>query len=117
MTPDNLLDALRAQGRVAGQLYAIPVEDVEALLKADPKLTALLERVDAEALAAEIYDAIGAIGIREVVLQVVWANLLAAADWPEVERDDPLDGDHVSALASAGLGTDEDYGCFGGNEE
>jgi len=79
MTPDNLLEALRAQGRVAGQLYAIPVEDVAALLTADPELAALLEGADAEALAAEIYDAIGAIGIREIVMQVVWANLLAAA--------------------------------------
>ena len=30
--------------------------------------------------------------------------------------DDQMDGDHESALASAGLGTDEDYGCFGGEE-
>ena len=29
-------------------------------------------------------------------------------DW-----DDSMDGDHESALASAGLGTDEDYGFFG----
>lgn len=27
-----------------------------------------------------------------------------------------MDGDHESALASAGLGTDEDYGYFGGDE-
>ena len=26
--------------------------------------------------------------------------------------DDSMDGDHESALASAGFGTDEDYGCF-----
>jgi len=34
--------------------------------------------------------------------------------------DDPpedMDGDHESALASAGLGTDEDYGRYGGDEE
>lgn len=31
--------------------------------------------------------------------------------WLEV--DDPMDGDHESALASAGFGTDEDYGSFG----
>jgi len=29
-------------------------------------------------------------------------------DW-----DDSMDGDHESALASAGWGTDEDYGFFG----
>ncbi len=30
--------------------------------------------------------------------------------------DDPMDGDHESALASAGFGTDEDYGSFGGDD-
>lgn len=30
--------------------------------------------------------------------------------------DDQMDGDHQSALASAGMGTDEDYGDFGGGE-
>ncbi len=39
------------------------------------------------------------------------------------ERDEPWDGfrDDVEAdadaLASAGFGTDEDYGCYGGGEE
>lgn len=30
--------------------------------------------------------------------------------------DDSMDGDHDSAMASCGFGTDEDYGYFGGNE-
>jgi hypothetical protein len=29
------------------------------------------------------------------------------------DYDDSMDGDHDSAMASAGFGTDEDYGCFG----
>jgi len=29
------------------------------------------------------------------------------------EYDDSMDGDHASALASAGMGTDEDYGYYG----
>jgi len=29
------------------------------------------------------------------------------------EGDDSMDGDHESALASAGWGTDEDYGYYG----
>jgi len=29
----------------------------------------------------------------------------------EPDYDDSMDGDHESALASAGWGTDEDYGC------
>ena len=34
------------------------------------------------------------------------------ADWQyEVEPDESMDGDHASALASCGWGTDEDYGC------
>lgn len=34
-----------------------------------------------------------------------------------VDEDDcPMDGDHQSALASCGLGVDEDYGCYGGEE-
>lgn len=32
------------------------------------------------------------------------------------DEDDSMDGDHASALASAGWGTDEDYGYFGGDE-
>ena len=31
-------------------------------------------------------------------------------------EDCPLDGDAESALASIGWGTDEDYGCFGGED-
>ena len=35
--------------------------------------------------------------------------------WPEEEpdMDESMDGDHESALASAGFGTNEDYGCYG----
>jgi hypothetical protein len=32
------------------------------------------------------------------------------------EMDDSMDGDHASALAAAGWGTDEDYGGGDGNE-
>jgi hypothetical protein len=34
----------------------------------------------------------------------------SVAQWEKEERDDSMDGDHESALASAGFGTDEDYG-------
>ena len=38
--------------------------------------------------------------------------------WPEEEpdMDESMDGDFDSAMASAGFGTDEDYGCYGGDE-
>ena len=32
------------------------------------------------------------------------------------DYDDSMDGDHASALASCGWGTDEDYGYYGGDE-
>lgn len=31
----------------------------------------------------------------------------------DIEFDDDMNGDHASALASAGWGTDEDYGFYG----
>lgn len=37
-------------------------------------------------------------------------------DYPE-DVDDDMDGDAESALASAGFGTDEDYGYFGGEDD
>lgn len=33
-------------------------------------------------------------------------------DWQE-DVDESMDGDFDSAMASAGFGTDEDYGCYG----
>lgn len=35
----------------------------------------------------------------------------------EPDYDDPMDGDHASALASVGWGTDEDYGCYEGADD
>lgn len=32
------------------------------------------------------------------------------------DYDDSMDGDHDSAMESAGWGTDEDYGYFGGED-
>ena len=32
------------------------------------------------------------------------------------DYDDGMDGDFDSAMASAGWGTDEDYGCYGGDD-
>lgn len=33
------------------------------------------------------------------------------------EYNDDMDGDHDSAMASIGWGTDEDYGFFGGSDD
>ena len=37
-------------------------------------------------------------------------------DEEQEDYDDSMDGDFDSAMASAGFGTDEDYGCYGGDE-
>ena len=45
-----------------------------------------------------------------------WVNTMAvemAADGDEARYDDSMDGDFDSAMASAGHGTDEDYGYYG----
>ena len=34
-------------------------------------------------------------------------------DYEEDNYDDSMDGDHDSAMTSAGFGTDEDYGYYG----
>ena len=41
------------------------------------------------------------------------SNELSERFEPEDDYDDSMDGDHDSAMASVGWGTDEDYGCFG----
>jgi hypothetical protein len=33
--------------------------------------------------------------------------------YPDLDVDESMDGDHDSAMASAGFGTDEDYGYYG----
>ena len=35
----------------------------------------------------------------------------------EIGMDESMDGDAESALSSAGLGTDEDYGYYGGGDD
>ena len=38
------------------------------------------------------------------------------ASFMEVSYNEDMDGDFDSAMASAGYGTDEDYGCYGDSE-
>lgn len=37
-------------------------------------------------------------------------------DYLDEDYDESMDGDHETGLASAGYGTDEDYGYYGGEE-
>lgn len=57
----------------------------------------------------EISKAIG-ITVEEVNLIL---NMYSSEDYDEAEYDDSMDGDFDSAMASAGFGTDEDYGYYG----
>jgi hypothetical protein len=103
----RLLTALGRHAR-QGCLYAITLEDVSVFLQENPALAELLDGLDPEALAVEIYDAIGEIGILELVEQAIREAVSGSLPQP----DCPLDGDPASALASIGWGTDEDYFFF-----
>lgn len=48
-----------------------------------------------------------------------WDGLPPDEDWDEEnygDYDDSMDGDFDSAMTSAGFGTDEDYGYYGGDD-
>lgn len=51
-----------------------------------------------------------------VQVEMVQAFFEVLADEQDAEYDESMDGDFDSAMASAGYGTDEDYGYFGGDE-
>tara|TARA_R100000008_G_scaffold48354_1_gene28737 strand:- start:72 stop:404 length:333 start_codon:yes stop_codon:yes gene_type:complete len=55
------------------------------------------------------YDACG---------KIVRCELVHEFDLPDYgdDMDESMDGDFDSAMTSAGFGTDEDYGCFGGED-
>jgi len=56
------------------------------------------------------YDACGKIVACELVHE------FDVPDCGDDDMDESMDGDFDSAMTSAGFGTDEDYGCFGGDE-
>jgi hypothetical protein len=66
----------------------------------------------------------GLISEQEVILAFIkWfpdaeiGEMIRANDWKfNQEPDDSMDGDHDSAMTSAGFGTDEDYGYYGEND-
>ena len=47
------------------------------------------------------------------VADMMDCNELSSRLQEDDEYDDSMDGDHDSAMASAGFGTDEDYGYYG----
>jgi hypothetical protein len=78
-----LLEAMVEHERVAGQIYSITTEDVEAYLNERPDLAAKLDGLDPETLAFAIYDAIGEIGIVEMVEKAIRETIEAAAAQPD----------------------------------
>jgi predicted RNase H-like nuclease len=76
---NSLLEALVDHERVAGQIYSITTEDVEAFLNERPDLVAKLEGLDPEVLAFAIFDAIGEIGILEMVEKAIRETIESAA--------------------------------------
>ncbi len=49
----------------------------------------------------------------------MWPTVEEPAEWDEdyPEPSDEMDGDAQTALRDAGMGTDEDYGYFGGEDD
>tara|TARA_B100000959_G_C14856159_1_gene572256 strand:+ start:183 stop:443 length:261 start_codon:yes stop_codon:yes gene_type:complete len=47
------------------------------------------------------------------VADMMDCNELSERFMEDDDYDDSMDGDHDSAMASAGMGTDEDYGYYG----
>ena len=70
-----------------------------------------LREAFAKGLTAE--DAADLAGVPVEMVQAFYEVL---ADEQDAEYDESMDGDFDSAMASAGYGTDEDYGYFGGDE-
>ena len=51
--------------------------------------------------------------VKELGVPLEWVERAVQDLQEDVDYDDSLDGDAESALASAGFGTDEDYGYYG----
>lgn len=75
------------------------------------------ELCELEEMARE--DIVGYADVAELLMDArsTVSEAMNAASTDEDGYDDSMDGDHASALASAGWGTDEDYGDFGSNDD
>jgi hypothetical protein len=82
-----LLAALREHERVAGQIYSISAENIELFLRNRPELLVRLNGLDPQVLAFAIEDAIGEIGILEMVEDAIRETILSASDEAAHERD------------------------------
>jgi hypothetical protein len=83
----------------------ITSDEINSLAQLDPRDSAAYDRWLAK---KEVVD--------ELAARVAEDRAEVAAEC-EREPSDDMDGDFDSAMASAGHGTDEDYGYFGGGDE
>jgi hypothetical protein len=114
---NNLLDALKEHRRVANQIYSISPEEVRVILNQLPDAAAGLKDLDPQGTVWVIQALIDEIGFLKLIqIAITQTDAGTAPLPPELDSADPLDGEAGSALASAGFGTDEDYGCFGPDE-
>ena len=83
-----LLEAMIEHELIAGQIYSISTEDVEAFLNEHPDLAAKLDGLDPEVLACAIFDAIGEIGIIEMVEKAIRETIESAALQPGPDKEE-----------------------------
>ncbi len=71
-----------------------------------------------EAVYVVVFEDVGGPYLwEESMLDLIYTYADVDVDSDEDGYDDSMDGDHESALASCGWGTDEDYGGYGGGED
>jgi len=98
-------------GQVAGEMgdalasFGLPADRLE-----ENDLTNLVEEIKEALTSADIlsWDMV----VKDVTYDSLLKNTDLLTDSGVPEDDCPLDGDAQSALASAGFGTDEDYGLY-----
>ena len=75
----------------------------------------LMSMYEAGSSVEDLYEAAYKAGLPLEAVEI-FVNTLLEENGVNDSYDESMDGDAESALASAGYGTDEDYGYFGGDE-
>lgn len=75
----------------------------------------LMSMYEAGSTIEDLYEAAYRAGLPFEAVEI-FVNTLLEENHTFETYDESMDGDAESALASAGFGTDEDYGYFGGDE-
>lgn len=75
----------------------------------------LMSMYESGSSVEDLYEAAYKAGLPLEAVEI-FVNTLLEENGVNDSYDESMDGDAESALASAGFGTDEDYGYFGGDE-